>query len=137
MKTFRGVSLQTIARRSGVSRMAVSLALRGRPGVSPATRRKVVAVAKRMGYAPDPELGKLMARMRQRIPQEVRSCMAFLIPGVAEESRIIPLTEKKYLEGARQRAGEYGYRLEEFPMDSREIPLARLTFADATLWIKK
>ena len=111
--------------------MAVSLALRGRPGVSPATRRKVVAVAKRMGYAPDPELGKLMARMRQKITHEVRSCLAFLIPGVSEEGRIISLTEKNYLEGARQRAGEYGYRLEEFPMNPREIPLARLT---SILW---
>jgi LacI family transcriptional regulator len=131
MKASRPVSLQTIAQRSEVSRMAVSLALRGRPGVSPATRRKVLAVAKKMGYAPDPELGKLMARMRQKITHEVRSCLAFLIPGLAGEGRIISLTEKKYLEGARQRAGEYGYRLEEFPMNSREIPVARLT---SILW---
>ena len=94
MKASRPVSLQAIAQRSGVSRMAVSLALRGRPGVSPSTRRKVLAVAKKMGYAPDPELGKLMARMRQKITHEVRSCLAFLIPGVSEEGRIISLTEK-------------------------------------------
>ena len=131
MKASRHVSLQIIAQRSGVSRMAVSLALRGRPGVSPATRRRVVAVAQKLGYIPDPELGKLMARMRQKIAKEVQSCLAFLIPGVAEEGRIISLTEKRYLEGARQRAGEYGYRLEEFPMNPREIPLARLT---SILW---
>jgi len=72
-----------------------------------------------------------MARMRQKITREVRSCLAFLIPGVAEEGRIISPTEKKYLEGARQRASEYGYRLEEFPMNQREIPVARLT---SILW---
>ena len=131
MKASRLISLQTIAQRAGVSRMAVSLALRNRPGVSNATRRRVVAVARKMGYVPDPELGKLMARMRQKITSEVRSCLAFCIPGALEEGRIISPTEKKYLEGARHRAGEYGYRLEEFPMNQRETPVARLT---SILW---
>lgn len=131
MKDSRLISLQTIAQRAGVSRMAVSLALRNRPGVSKATRRRVVAVARKMGYVPDPELGKLMARMRQKITSEVRSCLAFCIPGAVEEGRIISPTEKKYLEGARHRAGEYGYRLEEFPMNQRETPVARLT---SILW---
>ena len=126
MKDSRPVSLQAIARRAGVSRMAVSLALRGRPGVSPRTRQRVLAVAKRMGYAPDPELGKLMARMRQKISNEVKSCLAYLVPGNFPEARIISPTEKKYLEGARERAREYGYRLEEFSMNQREIPVARL-----------
>ena len=88
-------------------------------------------MARKMGYVPDPELGKLMARMRQKITSEVRSCLAFCIPGALEEGRIISPTEKKYLEGARHRAGEYGYRLEEFPMNQRETPVARLT---SILW---
>ena len=131
MKDSQPISLQAIAKRSGVSRMAVSLALRGRPGVSLQTRKRVMAVAKKMGYAPDPELGKLMARMRQKISAESKSCLAFLIPGASADGRIISPTEKKYLEGARERAGEYGYRLEEFPMNQREIPVARLT---SILW---
>ena len=99
MKDSRPVSLQAIARRAGVSRMAVSLALRGRPGVSPRTRQRVLAVAKRMGYAPDPELGKLMARMRQKISNEVKSCLAYLVPGNFPEARIISPHGKKIPRG--------------------------------------
>ena len=60
------VSLRAISEKTGVTRMAVSLALRGKPGVSAATREKVAAAARELGYAPDPEVSKLMAHIRSR-----------------------------------------------------------------------
>ena len=50
------VTLKTIAQETGLTVAAVSMALRGKPGVSEATRGKVEAVAKRLGYEPDPAL---------------------------------------------------------------------------------
>lgn len=41
-----------IARRSGVSKGAVSFALNGRPGVSEATRTRILAIAEQMGWRP-------------------------------------------------------------------------------------
>ena len=48
------VTLQQIAERVGVSKQAVSYALNGKPGqVSPATRQRVRATARAMGYQPN------------------------------------------------------------------------------------
>ncbi|NBQ65230.1 MAG: LacI family DNA-binding transcriptional regulator [Verrucomicrobia bacterium] len=83
------VSLQAIATRTGVSRMAVSLALRHRPGISEKTRRRILRVARKIGYTPDPELGKMMARLRQKTSTQTRSCLAYLIPGSAAGHRLV------------------------------------------------
>jgi DNA-binding LacI/PurR family transcriptional regulator len=47
------VTINEIARRSGVSKGAVSYALNGRPGVSDATRQRILAVADSLGWAPN------------------------------------------------------------------------------------
>ncbi|EIQ00035.1 transcriptional regulator [Opitutaceae bacterium TAV1] len=57
------VTLADIARRAGVSRAAVSYALRGGTGTSAGTRERIREIAKELGYRPDPELTRLMARL--------------------------------------------------------------------------
>lgn len=47
------VTINEIARRSGVSKGAVSYALNGRPGVSAETRARILDVAKELGWAPN------------------------------------------------------------------------------------
>lgn len=47
------VTINEIARRSGVSKGAVSYALNNRPGVSAATRERILAVADQLGWAPN------------------------------------------------------------------------------------
>jgi DNA-binding LacI/PurR family transcriptional regulator len=47
------VTINEIARRAGVSKGAVSYALNGRPGVSAATRERILAVAGELGWAPN------------------------------------------------------------------------------------
>lgn len=47
------VTINEIARRSGVSKGAVSYALNGRPGVSAATRARILGIAQDLGWAPD------------------------------------------------------------------------------------
>ncbi len=49
----KGVSLAEIAQDAGVSRMTASRVLRGVDGYSDATRDKVLAVAKQLGYVPN------------------------------------------------------------------------------------
>ena len=47
------VTINEIARRAGVSKGAVSYALNGRPGVSAATRERILDVAADLGWAPN------------------------------------------------------------------------------------
>lgn len=47
------VTINEIARRSGVSKGAVSYALNGRPGVSEKTRSRILEVAHELGWAPN------------------------------------------------------------------------------------
>lgn len=47
-------TLKDVAQAAGVSTAAASLALRGRPGVSPATRERVLETAESLRYAPNP-----------------------------------------------------------------------------------
>lgn len=47
------VTINDIARQAGVSKGAVSYALNGRPGVSAATRSRILAVAGELGWAPN------------------------------------------------------------------------------------
>lgn len=46
--------------------MSVSRALRNQPKVSPAVRARVLEMADRIGYRPDPEISKLMVHLRTR-----------------------------------------------------------------------
>ena len=47
------ITINEIARRTGVSKGAVSYALNGRPGVSEQTRHKILDVAQELGWAPN------------------------------------------------------------------------------------
>jgi DNA-binding LacI/PurR family transcriptional regulator len=49
----RRITIRDVARKAGVSSAAVSLALNNRPGVSAATRSRIVAVADTMGWTPN------------------------------------------------------------------------------------
>ncbi len=46
-------TIADVAERAGVSKGLVSFALNDRPGVNPATRRRILAVAAEMGWSPD------------------------------------------------------------------------------------
>lgn len=54
------VSLGDVAREAGVSRMTVSLALRENGRLQASTAERVRAVAKRLGYMPNPRLSQIM-----------------------------------------------------------------------------
>ncbi len=108
------VTLGEIAEKAGVTRMAVSLALRGKVGVSDATRSMVLRIAAELGYRPDPEVSNLMARIRAKTPATTKACIALLTAGPTTPGSQRSITERKYVEGVVTRANEYGYRIEEF-----------------------
>src|SRR3954468_24059407 len=58
--------LEDVAARVGVSTASVSLVLRGAPGPSAETRRRVLAAASELGYRAD-RAASLLARRRSRL----------------------------------------------------------------------
>ena len=120
------VMLREIADRTGISRMAVSLALRGKPGVSEATRKKVLKVAQELGYEPDPEVARLLSHIRVKKSVDTKACLALLTSGAKPQDWKRYLTERKYVEGAHARAKEYGYYIEQFWINEPGMTLSRL-----------
>lgn len=58
------VTLTSVATAMGISAMTVSRAMRNRPGVAPELAERIRETAARMGYRPDPEIGRLMHHLR-------------------------------------------------------------------------
>ena len=123
--TFR-VLLREIADKTGISRMAVSLALRGKSGVSETTRKKVLKVAQELGYEPDPEVARLLSHIRVKKSVDTKACLALLTSGATPQDWKRYLTERKYVEGAHARAKEYGYYIEQFWINEPGMTLSRL-----------
>ena len=111
-KKSSAASLGDIAKAAGVSTVAVSYALRNRPGVSKATRERVLRIAEKLGYAPDARIASWMQRMREAKSKNLAP-IAWLnsTPDKDAWNKIDYLSP--YLEGARLRALEHGFQLEE------------------------
>lgn len=107
------LSLGDIAAEAGVSRTTVSYALRNHPGIPQPTRERIKKIAHKMGYVPDPRMAFKMDKVRGA-KQRATVPIAWLN---MDKDRNV-WNEKPYLspyiEGARERCAEMGYRLEEF-----------------------
>jgi LacI family transcriptional regulator len=96
----------------GISTVAASLALRNRSGVSSKTRKRVLQVAKKLGYVPDPRIASWMARMREAKSKAVLP-IAWLNSMPAERAWQDYSFLSPYFIGAQQRAHKLGYCLDE------------------------
>lgn len=110
-------SQRDIARAAGASQGAVSLALNNSPRLSARLRDHIQAVARQLGYQPNPYLSGLSAYRKQRRRPNYQATLAWIssYPPGMRHWRDIP-TFLHYFEGACQRAGELGYRLEAFEL---------------------
>lgn len=106
--------------------MTVSRALRNHPSVSTATRKRVLNAAAKLGYAPDPYLARLMARVRSHRHQGSGAVIAV----VRDDHRGDDLLDAAYhyapLRDISDQAARYGYRIEEFRLDRARMSPVRL-----------
>jgi len=115
--------MRTIAEAAGVSAQAVSLALRNHPTVGSETRKRIQALARKMGYTPDPQLRKLMHHLRAGREKTFTASVCALTtrPAHSEETFCDLL-----LDGAREAAREAGFALQVMHLDSDEMAGERL-----------
>ena len=108
------VTLKDIAAKVGVTKTAVSLALRDGPGVSLALREKIRRVAGEMGYVADPILQRLAEYRRTGETARFQSVIAWLNHWTQPERLRSYHEFELYWRGAKLAARRLGYRLEEF-----------------------
>lgn len=107
--------------------MTVSYALRNSPQVSVATRARIQALARKLGYRPDPEISRYMAYLRKDHEAGVfRGTIGFLNfqdnPDGFHGGGFYTL----FLEGVRRRAEEMGFSLEEIWAGDPRLSAKRL-----------
>jgi LacI family transcriptional regulator len=101
-----------IARAAGVHNTTVSLALRNSPLIPAPTRDRIRALAKSMGYCPDPALQALAAYRKARRNLRSGETLAYVTQWETQWGwRRHPIHEAHY-HAAEQKAAELGYTLE-------------------------
>lgn len=115
--------MHAVARAASVSQATVSLALRNHAGVSRGTRERILAAAAQLGYRPNAVVSTLIARVRLGRPVRYRATIAALTFWPDRRTwRTDNLAWQRFYNGARARAAELGFVLEEF-----WVPTATLT----------
>ncbi len=110
------ITMQKVADAVGLSRSAVSLALRNHPSIPPATRDRVADAARRLGYRPNPLVAALMSQHLRLRPRRRRPTLAYVTSHPKDDPwRAYPAFVEMH-EGVVRRATELGYRVEEFAL---------------------
>lgn len=118
-------TMKDVAKLAGVARSTVSLALRNDPSIPPATRSRIFAAAKQVGYRTNPLVSALMTALHSRRTSDRHTVLAY----VTSDPEFAPWRSyQMFIEmhaGARQRAIDLGYRLEEFSLSAPGMTPAR------------
>lgn len=111
------VTLDDIARVAKVHKMTVSRALRNQSSISAATRRKIQRIARKLGYRPNPLVSIYQSHIRSGRALNYQATLGW-INDYADSNywHFAPWTRGLF-EGARDRARELGFGLDEIWLD--------------------
>ncbi len=106
--------LKLIAEILGISKMTVSRALREGTSVDPEVRRQVRDTALRLGYEPDTRISQVMSAIRRSQAPQYRENVALVCTHRQGADRNNSGALDGEFEGARRRALQLGYKIDEF-----------------------
>src|SRR5882757_3544704 len=112
----QGVTMRSIAELAGVTQATVSMSLANNPRIPVTTRERIQAIAKKLGYHPNPYVSTLMRIRRQGKPLKDKPALALvcaLRTADGWRNHGAP-TIRQMREGAFERATMRGYRAQEF-----------------------
>ncbi|MEO8616278.1 MAG: LacI family DNA-binding transcriptional regulator [Luteolibacter sp.] len=118
------ITIRQISAAMGYSAATVSLALRGHPRISKATRDAIQAKADEMGYRPNPVMAAHWTAVRMRQPSKFQSVIALLNDWDNPQKWRTSLYLKPFTEAFERRAESLGYLVEEFALVDNK-PLSR------------
>lgn len=120
------VTYADIAQKMGISKAAVSLALRHQKGVSEDLRKRVVSTAESMGYKPNPLVSAHMAHLRGTKAVKYKGKIAFLSAEINQAETEKHYRDSLYWNGAKKAAEKLGFDIEVFSMTDPKVPRACL-----------
>src|SRR5882724_12691530 len=111
-----GITMKSIAAQAGVTQATVSMSLANNPRIPVVTRERIQAIARRLGYHPNPYVSTLMRIRRQGKPLKDKPALAlFCALRTADGWRNHGApTIRQMREGAFERATLRVYRSHEF-----------------------
>ncbi|HEY3754856.1 MAG TPA: LacI family DNA-binding transcriptional regulator [Opitutaceae bacterium] len=123
----RRVTLADIARKAGVHVTTVSLALRNNRRLPEPTRLRLQALAKRMGYSPDPFLRALVAYRDRNSHRRNPPTLAYVTNWNSRWGWRRTTAHPDFYAGAETKAQELGFRLEHFWLRETGLTHGRLS----------
>lgn len=114
MSPAKPATLQSVARKAGVSAMTVSRVMRRSPRVDARTRRRVLAAARALNYQPNPHLMRMMKLVRSHKQSRPGAVLAVIREDLPLDELHNPAYQYVAIEDMRRRAGQHGYQTEEF-----------------------
>jgi len=108
------ITQKEVAKEAGVSHSTVSLALRGHSGIPSSTRRRIEAIARRLGYTPDPMLKALSSYRRLQKPAAFQANLGWLNAYPQAPEKFDHEDFRSYFLSAKARAAELGFGLDVF-----------------------
>jgi DNA-binding LacI/PurR family transcriptional regulator len=119
-------SMATVARLAGVSKNAVSLALRGDPQIPERTRVRIEAAARQAGYVRNPVVASLMAELRRSGGVSPHRTLALVNANQDRDAFRTHPTIPVYVAGVRRRAEQLGFGLDAFWLHDPDLARGRL-----------
>ena len=121
-------SIRDLAKACGISRTTASAALRGMPGVSEETRKKIKRLAEKIGYIADPKVAQVMSYIAN--PKGRRALQTIALVGAPELYNPPPWLNNgllnRFYNGVKQRTLKLGYGFETFWMEEPNLTKRRL-----------
>lgn len=121
-------TFELIAKRAGVAKSTVSLALRNSPKLLEKTRIRIQEVARELGYKPNPLVSAQMARIRSSKSHKQVTTIGFLNTWYdeAQKKRLKWEIMGRFHRGAQERAEALGFHFEPLEFDTTKYSEERI-----------
>lgn len=132
----RPVTMQVIADQVGFSKNTVSLALRGDPSISAATRELIRKTADKLGYQPNAVVSHLIAQLRAGRTARFQAKLALINAHRDPKAFRTHATIPAYVAGCERRGLQLGYTFDPFWLHDPRLKAASLSRILRTRGIK-
>lgn len=120
-------SIRDVAEKAGVSHTTASMALRGDPRISKATRLKVVEAAKALDYHPHALVSELMAQLRTLRASTERETLGFITAWPTRDGWMKLPNHRRFFNGVESHARQMGYKVEVFWLREQNMNSRRMS----------